>query len=241
MNSSWRLVVAIVALSLPAKLLAEINHYVEAVVSDAASYEKLLDDWMKSDDARRAGHRLTLMSVIANGPSAATHVVVAQVADYTGIDRLLRTASRSKDWQALQAAAAAICKADTEGHAVVLASYGSPRWEEGDVIAVLAMRIKDEAAYEMAFSELQGSTPGKQAPGMVRLMRTMEGGAVSHYVLVTGPGFDAVNRYLDAMKASAEYARFQSAGQRKRRGDRNSIHPRRQSLGQRGIIMLIRN
>lgn len=210
MKMSWRLVVAIVVLSSPATLLAEINQYAEVIVSDAMSYEKSLDDWMRSSDARQAGHRLTLMSVIANGSSPATHVVVAQVADYSGIDRLL-IAGQSKDWRTLRMATASICKADTEGHAVVLASSGSASWEEGDVIGVLAMRLEDEAAYEASFTELLASPLGKQAPGMLRLMRTMEGGAVSHYVLVSGRSFDAVNRYFDAMKASADYARFQSA------------------------------
>jgi hypothetical protein len=49
---------------------------------------------------------------------------------------------------------------------------------------------------------------GKKAHGMAHLMRTMEGGAVGRYVLVSGRSFDAINRYLDAMRASTEYTCF---------------------------------
>lgn len=197
------------ALLLPAQVLAEVNYYVEAVVSDAAAYEKSLGEWMQSADARQAGYRLTLMSVIANGHSPATHVIVSQVADYAGVDRLLRTADGSKDWRALQAATGSICKPDTEGHAVVLANYGAQRWEQGDVLAAIAMHIEDASGVESAFAELRQAALGRQAPGMVRLMRTMEGGAVSHYILVSASSFDALNRYFDAMRSSADYARFQ--------------------------------
>lgn len=210
MNLTRLLALSLAALAPMSKSLAEVNYYVEALVTDAASYEKLLDDWMQSTDARQAGHRLTLMSVIANGHSPATHVIVSQVADYAGIDRLLRTTDRSKDWRTLQTAAASICKPDTEGHAIVVATHGAQRWEQGDVLAAIAMRIKDANGYESAFAELRESALARQAPGMVRLMRTMESGAVSHYILVSARGFDALNRYLDTMRGSAEYGRLQT-------------------------------
>ncbi|NIB40550.1 hypothetical protein HBA55_13195 [Pseudomaricurvus alkylphenolicus] len=188
---------------------AEFNFYTENVVSAPMEYEAALDRWMQSDGGKASGYGLTLFSVTSNGSTPATHVLVAQMESYKGVDKMQSVAAQSADWNTLQNALSPISRRYTEGHAQELMTFGRASWKEGDHLAAIAMQVRDQASYQKAFAKLLSSPTANKPPGMIRLMKTLEAGQVTHYVLVSASSFAELNHYLDDVRAAEEFTRFE--------------------------------
>lgn len=177
---------------------AEVNFYAESIVSDADQFKATVDTWVDKQSSHKKDRQLTLFSVVSNGSTPATHVFVAQVEDYAGIDQLTISGKDASKWKQLQAALKPINKTYTEGHAVVLNNFGHDGWQQGEVLAAVAMNLQDIKHFTKELAVLEGGLSKQLQPNMFRLMKTLEGGAVTHYLLISESSFAALNQFLES-------------------------------------------
>jgi len=200
---------SLVFLLLPSLAFSEVNFYIESVVKDRPAFRNTLGHWVSQNRASLDGLQINLMSLISNADTPSTNLVVVQMEGYQGVDQLQELAKVGQD-QRIDYQLSQISSQHNEGHAVEMVTFGQESWTVGGSLSAIALHVTNTAAFKSAFETLMSSITPKP-PGMVRLMRTLEGGKVTHYILVSADSFSELNRFLDEVRAAKAFQEFTDA------------------------------
>jgi hypothetical protein len=179
---------------------------IEAVYSlnfdSTASAKAAMNELFADDDLK--GSKATLYEADFGVMSGASHLIVADYANYAARDELDPKRVGSHGWAKFLLATDGT-ESVAADLAIVVDDYGTPR-HESEYLVVFLMQISDVSAYRAALKNMNDSMPG---PGGTRLVALRTGSTeVSHAVLVGAPSFAAANEYLDELFASDGYATF---------------------------------
>ena len=194
---------SVLALSLAAPSYAQKFEAVHAVHFDDYSQAKRAMDALMADDAM-ADARVTLYSQ-EFGQRVASHLVVEDFdsyADYTSSTEK-RLASHGWSRYQLESMGSKYLGSD---QIMVVDDHGAPRYTAEYLVAYL-IHSTDAATYRTAITDL-GKAVGN--PGVLRLVAMRTGNmAYTHAVMIGGPDFETVHKYLDKLFASDAFADFQ--------------------------------
>lgn len=166
-----------------------------------------IDEFFASDDSQ--GYEVILVETMFAGDSPVTHFIVAEYDDYAAYEALTNKRADSLAWHRVVQSVLAAATPVAEGMGIMVADYGEG-WPEQDYVVVIDLSVTDAQRYLKAFEKLLKTDASQKAPGITRLMALRGAGATeaSHYVVMSGPTFAALNDYLDMLFSSDDYADF---------------------------------
>lgn len=166
-----------------------------------------IDEFFASDDSQ--GYEVILVESLFAGDSPVSHYIVAEYEDYAAYEALVNKRADSLAWHRVVQSVLAAATPIAEGMGIMVADYGEG-WPEQDFVVVIDLSVKDAQRYAKAFDKLSKTDMSQKAPGVTRLMALRGGGAseATHYVVMSGPTFAALNDHLDTLFASDDYADF---------------------------------
>lgn len=172
-------------------------------VDNPSVFVPALERLQQSEDMR--GTRLGLWVPEFSGNGAVSHIVAVEYDDYADYEQRSQRRLASRDWQTFIGTVSGNSR--MIGNSLMIQRMvAGEGWRNHGASAVFAMTVSDPAKYLQAFQRLidaQGN------PGSVRLFEVRAGGpGVSHVVVITAPGFAALNDYLDKTFASDDFRRF---------------------------------
>ena len=181
--------------------------FVGVVAKSPEGVVAAIDQFFATDEAE--GYRVFLVESVFDGDRPATHFVVGEYDSFASYEALVERRENSLAWHQAVAAFTAATKPVANGIGITRAAYGEGWPDRDNFVAVFDVAVTDAAKYAKAFDKLANSDIGKKAPGITRLMETRYApSGASHYVLMSGPSFAALNEHLDMMFASDEYDDF---------------------------------
>ena len=194
---------SVLTLFLAAPSSAQEFEAVHAVDFDDYSQAKRSLDALMADDAMKEA-RVTLYSQ-EFGQRVASHIVVEDFDSYADYVSSTQKRLSSHGWSRymLESMGSEYLGSD---QIMVVDDHGAPRYTAEYLVAYL-IHSTDAALYRSAIADL-GEAVGH--PGVLRLVAMRTGNmAYMHAVLIGGPDFDTVNKYLDKLFASDAFAAFQ--------------------------------
>ena len=189
-------------LLLTAPSFAQQFEAVHAVDYESSAQGKAALDALMQDDAMKGAH-VTLYAKEFGGPGS-SHLVVEDFDGYSDYTDSRDKRLSSHGWANYMLKAA---DADYMGSSLIMVvdDHGAPRRTAGYLVAYL-IRTSDAATYRSAIAELNDAIGN---PGVLRLVAMRTGTMdYTHAVLIGGPDFTAVNKYLDKMYASDAFGDF---------------------------------
>lgn len=172
-------------------------------VDNPSVFMTAMERLQESDDVR--GARVSLWMPEFGPGDAASHVVVVEYDDYDDYETRSERRLASPDWQTYLGMV-------SDSSRLVASSLMIERMIEGEgwrnhgAAAVFVMTVSEPAKYAQALEQL---VSGQGHPGSIRLMEVRAGGeGATHVVIVTAPGFVALNEYFDELFASEDFRRF---------------------------------
>lgn len=190
------------ALLLSASSFAQKFEVVHAVnFDDYSQASRALDSLMK-DDAMK-GARVTLYSQ-EFGQRVASHIIVEDFDNYANYSSSTEKRLASHGWTRYQLESMGSEYLGSD-QIMVVDDHGAPRYTAEYLVAYL-IHSTDAAAYRSAIADLN---KGVGNPGVLRLVAMRTGSmAYTHAVLIGGPDFESVQKYLDKLFASDAFAEF---------------------------------
>ena len=190
------------ALLLTAPSFAQQYEVVHAVNFDDYDQAKRAMDTLMEDDSLEGG-RVTLYSQ-EFGQRVASHLIVEDFDNYADYTELTQKRLASHGWSRYQ-----LASMDSEymgsDQIMVVDDHGEPRHTAGYLVAYL-IKATDAALYRSAIADLN---EGVGNPGVLRLVAMRTGNmAYTHAVLIGGPDFETVQKYLDKLYSSDAFAEF---------------------------------
>lgn len=197
-------VAAVVCLSFGATASAEpLVAAIGLEVDNPAVFVPALDRLQKSDDV--SGTKVGLWVPEFSAGSGVNHVVVVEYEDYADYEAKSARRLASRDWQTFLGTVTDASRLVNSALMIQRMAVGEG-WRNHGASAVYVMSVSDPVKYAQAFDRLIGA---QGHPGSVRLLEVRAGSqGASHVVVITAPGFAALNQYLDKLFASEDYRRF---------------------------------
>lgn len=163
-------------------------------------------------EALSDGYRptVTLIANAINGNNKETHAVLLNHPDYERYEAWGARLAQSTDVQLIFERSDGNSECDTQLLVIERASWGDSdadwAWN-----AVFPVTTSDAAGYLEAFDKMMNSETGESIVGGVMLYEARAGGTNTHVVAVLAPSFAALNRNLDTLFSSDDYADFVDA------------------------------
>lgn len=184
-----------------------VETYIGFDVESPSAVVAALDGLFATEAAR--GSKLFLVRSLFDGDDPATHFLVSEYDSYADYDAMTAQKVRSGDWANAMRAIDNAGVPVRSGFGIIRANYGEGWPDRDNFIMVYSIDVKDAGAYAKALDKLANSEIGKKAPGITRLLENRSAGvAPTHFVVMSGPSFAALNEHLDAMFASKAYKDF---------------------------------
>lgn len=195
-------VLSALALFLITPAFAQKFEAVHAVNFDDYNQAKRAMDYLMEDDAMK-GARVTLYSQ-EFGQRVSSHLIVRDFDGYADYKSSNEKRLASHGWTRYQ-----LETVDSEylgsDQIMVVDDHGAPRYTAEYLVAYL-IHSTDAALYRSAVADLN---KGVGNPGVLRLVAMRTGNmAYTHAVLIGGPDFESVQKYLDKLFASDTFAKF---------------------------------
>jgi len=175
---------------------------VHAINFEGNDQAKRAMETLMKDDAMK-GARVTLYAQ-EFGQRAASHLIVEDVDSYADYMESTQKRMSSHGWSRyrLESMGSEYLGSD---QIMVVDDHGAQRHEAQYLVAYL-IHSTDAALYRSAIADLN---EGVGNPGVLRLVAMRTGNmAYTHAVLIGGPDFATVNKYLDKLFASDAFAAF---------------------------------
>ncbi len=175
---------------------------VHAIDFDDYAKAKRAMDALMADDALKGG-RVTLYSQ-EFGERGSSHLIVEDLDSYAAYTEITEKRLASHGWSKylLEAMDSEYKGSDMY---MVVDDHGAPRHTANYLVAYL-IRSSDAALYRSAIADLN---EGVGNPGVLRLVAARTGAMKNtHAVLIGGPDFETVQKYLDKLFASETFAEF---------------------------------
>ena len=194
---------SLLALFLAAPSNAQEFEAVHAVHFDDYGQAKRALDSLMADDAME-GARVTLYSQ-EFGQRVASHIIVEDFDSYADYASSTGKRLASHGWSRYQLESMGSEYLGSD-QIMVVDDHGASRYTAEYLVAYL-IHSTDAALYRSAIADLD---KGVGNPGVLRLVAMRTGTmAYTHAVLIGGPDFETVNKYLDKLFASEAFAAFQ--------------------------------
>lgn len=177
---------------------------VHSINADSTRLQEAALDTLFEDDAME-GARVTLYQY-SFGDMHSSHIIVADFDDYDDYMTSNEKRLGSHGWARYR-----LMSSDNDylGSNLmgVVDDHGAPRHTAG-FLAAYAIRTTDPAVYRQAIADLNDAVAN---PGVLRLVAARSGNRdATHFVLIGGEDFAAVNEYLDELFGSEAFAEFNS-------------------------------
>ena len=175
---------------------------VHLINADSTNRAEAALDTLFEDDAMK-GARVTLYQY-SFGDMNSSHIIVADFDDYDDYMKSNEKRLGSHGWARYR-----LMAQDNEylgsNLMAVVDDHGAARHTAG-YLAAFAIRTPDPATYRQAITDLNEAAGN---PGVLRLVAARTGNReATHFVLIGGEDFRAVNEYLDELFASEAFAEF---------------------------------
>jgi hypothetical protein len=195
-------VLAALAILLTAPSFAQKFEAVHAINFDDYSQANRALESMMEDDAMKDS-RITLYSQ-EFGQRVASHIIVEDFDSYADYASSTEKRLASHGWTRYQLESMGSEYLGSD-QIMVVDDHGAPRYTAEYLVAYL-IHSTDGALYRSAIADLN---KGVGNPGVLRLVAMRTGSmAYTHAVLIGGPDFESVQKYLDKLFASDTFAEF---------------------------------
>ena len=185
---------------------AQVLQFIGCDVEQAGQFVSTIDSVF---DSMSGGYRptVTLMQNTFNGPNPQTHTVLFEHADYGRLQAWAGRIANTPAAQLFLARTGDNRECNNQGLVIERASWGNRDTDWG-YVSLVPISTSDAEAYSALLGELATSATGESAPGAIILYEGRAGTANSHFVVIQAPDFASLNRYLDTIVQSDDFADF---------------------------------